>query len=193
MMYFTVSLCVLYALIATAHGGSCLHCHQMNNETCKEESIDCQEDCKCVVISELQEIHGVIYHSLYKGCARNLPCNAMLHTSSESAYLRVNIKCCSGNDCNTNNYEMPPYRGEPNGKMCPSCFNEGLMECISDKEMMCKGNEDKCVEYIGRVRMIDGVEKEMTIKGCTTSFTCEVGYGVMVGVQEIFNLVSTCK
>ncbi|XP_075459381.1 phospholipase A2 inhibitor and Ly6/PLAUR domain-containing protein-like [Ascaphus truei] len=104
----------------------------------------------------------------------------------------MNFKCCSGKNCNTNNYEMAADPGEPNGRVCPSCFNNTMEACTSEKQIMCRGPEDKCFEYRGRVKTPDGVTDDYVTKGCASHIACDLGYGALIGVQEIFQVFFNC-
>ncbi|KAM4652629.1 uncharacterized protein O3C94_014894 [Discoglossus pictus] len=181
------SLAILYlisALIATVEGCSCLYGHARNSDTSEEKSLESIIDSKCIVISEQLYAYGQQFHSIYKSHAGTLPCNTTLYGYTEDAHLIINFQCCSGDDCNTNNYEMPPDDHEPRGKSCPSCIGNTLEECVSKKEIVCKNPEDKCMTYIGSVINPDGCETNYSVKGCASPLACTLGFAGMIGAHQ---------
>ncbi|KAM4650606.1 phospholipase A2 inhibitor LNF1-like [Discoglossus pictus] len=195
MKYFILTSCIIFVMIATACGMTCLTCLKRNSDTCDEKPADYKDANTCMVISEYYNVRNDHYHTVYKGGNINLPCDAYLYVSNRhGASLHSFIKCCNGDNCNTDNFEMPPLSDsiKPSGKMCPSCFSDGLQECITDDMCMCKGEEDKCFEYIGRVRDPGGKEAEYTFKGCMSSLACVFGFNAMIGVDELERVHFKC-
>ncbi|MEE6481821.1 hypothetical protein FKM82_013006 [Ascaphus truei] len=195
MNSFITTLCTFSALIATAYGGCCHHCHERNSTTCATESKDCGGESRCIVISEYYESCGKIYNSIYKGCAKELPCDQMMSTSDDAGeHVRMNYKCCTGDDCNTDNYEIPPDSGEPSGVICPSCYElDTREECVTKRDMVCKGDEMKCKNYIGIIKKPDAEELQFSVKGCASSLACTMGFSAMIGVEEISSINYECK
>ncbi|KAM4652208.1 phospholipase A2 inhibitor NAI-like [Discoglossus pictus] len=146
-------LCSLSGFRTTAYGTFCQSCYQLGSDKCKEKTIYCPEDSKCITISEIMNLEGFILQTFYKGCAGNLSCDTLSYGSAESSSFAQSYNCCSGNYCNTGTFSKPPTDSDKfNGIQCPSCFQLGLKECISTKTKMCRGSQNKCAQFIGRYR-----------------------------------------
>ncbi|XP_075462521.1 urokinase plasminogen activator surface receptor-like [Ascaphus truei] len=169
-----------------AHGSSCLKCLKRNGDTCEGESVSCNGESQCMVISEHANIGGKVFRSIAKGCAEEIPCDSSSYVNNQRLFIRENVKCCSGDNCNTNNYHMPPDNGKPSGKVCPDCFKgNSLEECISDQTRVCKHKEDKCVSTVGQFIDPDGAKVQFSHKGCMSPSICKHGFDLLIGIQEI--------
>lgn len=134
------------------------------------------------------------FHSIYKGCANETLCGASGSlTQDSSVKIRTHAKCCSGNKCNNDKFNLPEENSEPNGKKCPSAFCQGTTEeCKTEKEMECTGSENQCYEYRGTVQTPDGVVDDYSEKGCINAIGCQENFGVLIGVDEKHRVLLTC-
>ncbi|XP_075462515.1 phospholipase A2 inhibitor gamma subunit B-like isoform X2 [Ascaphus truei] len=193
MFSLILYIVVFCALTTTAHGSRCLKCLNRNGDTCEGESVSCKGESQCFVISEYTNMDGKIFHSIAKGCAGEIPCGTRGYLKNEKLLLRENFKCCSGDNCNTYNYDMPPDNEKPNGNVCPDCFKgNSLEECISDQTLVCKHKEDRCYTYIGTARDQGGAEMQYSEKGCLSPSICEFGFDLIIGFEEISRSVFHC-
>ncbi|XP_069804899.1 phospholipase A2 inhibitor gamma subunit B-like [Dendropsophus ebraccatus] len=99
--------------------------------------------------------------------------------------MKTHVQCCSGDDCNTDDYQMPPQPEERNGKTCTSCFGEGMKECESDRKVTCLNKEDKCVDFFGRFKDPDQIIQEHNFKGCISPVACTLKFEGLIGLEEI--------
>ncbi|KAM4608139.1 phospholipase A2 inhibitor gamma subunit B-like [Discoglossus pictus] len=193
MKFLIFCLCSLSGYSIIADGTFCFSCNQRHNGTSKAEKISCPKDSKCVTISETLNINGIIQDSIHKGCAGDFPCDTRIYHSANGIHLAQNFECCSGNCCNAGKFNVTPDDTEdPNGRECPSCLKLGLEECNATEVMMCRGSRNKCMEYIGRVRNLDGTETDYSVKSCTSPEMCEKGFGIGLGYREEFHKVFSC-
>ncbi|XP_075462514.1 uncharacterized protein LOC142497935 isoform X1 [Ascaphus truei] len=186
MFSFILYIVVFLALTVTAHGSRCLKCLNRNGDTCEGESVSCKGESQCFVISEYSNMGGQVHHSIAKGCAEGIPCGSTSYVNNKMVLIRDNVQCCSGDNCNTNNYYMPPDNGKPGGKVCSDCFKgNSSTECIGDQTMVCKHEEDKCFTYIGQLTNPEGVEVKFSNNGCMSPSICKHGFDLVIGFQDI--------
>ncbi|CAH2318715.1 Hypothetical predicted protein, partial [Pelobates cultripes] len=100
---------------------------------------------------------GVVSHSIVKGCVtENITCGYVGNIDvggTNPASLKVNIKCCDGDNCNIFNYEIPEESEKIQGKTCPTCINlNSNEECVADTNIVCREKEDLCYTYVGTWR-----------------------------------------
>ncbi|KAM3923187.1 phospholipase A2 inhibitor 31 kDa subunit-like [Leptodactylus fuscus] len=170
----------------------CYKCHARNSETCEHEIVECPKGERCMTISEDYKRNGT-YHSIWKGCSRNVPCNVKPYgKANDEVYVMYNIKCCDEDCCNKEFYEMPPEE-PPNGFVCPSCFVLGTTEeCKPDNVTVCRGDQDKCLNFVGTVRKPDGVIISYAGKGCASPIGCRFAINQTVGVKALNTTVFEC-
>ncbi|KAM4651811.1 uncharacterized protein O3C94_014172 [Discoglossus pictus] len=146
-------------------------------------------------MSEYYEVKGDITQTIYKGCAEELPCDQVLSISTDSGlHAIINYTCCSGDKCNKAEYKMPQVDGGPNGKICPSCYAANtLNECEKERNMVCQGIDQQCVNYTGIVKAKDGTESQFSMKGCASALSCSFGFTAMLAVQEETCLNIACS
>ncbi|KAM4651962.1 phospholipase A2 inhibitor and Ly6/PLAUR domain-containing protein-like [Discoglossus pictus] len=187
MQYPFAAICIILSITPAVDCSTCLQCHQANSDVCEDKSIDCGEDSDCMTLSEYFKLGTKEFHSIYKDCAKHLPCNTQLYASDgQGDYIISQLKCCTGDDCNSNYFEMPEL-SEPefSGRLCPRCFVEGsVKECTSDYTMMCREKGDQCLTYFGTVETPDGAITNYSVKGCMSSMGCNFGFSALVGVTE---------
>ncbi|KAG8535894.1 hypothetical protein GDO81_027521, partial [Engystomops pustulosus] len=98
---------------------------------------------------------GDVYHTVKKGCNENglYPCEQTIYADNYvNAGLEAHIDCCDQDSCNIFGYNMPPDTKPPIGGYCPACFEDNMEPCTTIWTIRCKEIDDKCYEYIGRIR-----------------------------------------
>ncbi|KAM4651018.1 phospholipase A2 inhibitor gamma subunit B-like isoform 1-T2 [Discoglossus pictus] len=188
MIFFIITLYMLLAVTPTVHSSRCLQCSNLMGETCEEESVPCKGDSKCFVRSELYKFGDIEFKAFIKGCAETSTCD---YEGDLSSTLRnrliLNMTCCTGDNCNTDKFELPPVNVNPEGKQCPTCFDHNSSEeCKNVEDMICQNKEDKCFTYIGKIRIPDGREFQFSNKGCISDVFCkEDFFPLLSGLQKI--------
>ncbi|XP_075696549.1 phospholipase A2 inhibitor gamma subunit B-like, partial [Rhinoderma darwinii] len=186
MRSFIISLTIFSAISCTGLALKCLQCIEKNSDTCVGVSVDCPDSTECLVVSELYRSRGDLYHSIKKGCNPGVPCNSENYISNfNNKEIRVRVQCCRGDNCNTDNYYMPPEQEEHNGRLCTSCYGDGLKECVSDRTVKCLNEEDKCVDYIGKLTDPGNNTIERNFKGCISPIACVLKFDALFGVKEV--------
>ncbi|XP_075184252.1 phospholipase A2 inhibitor gamma subunit B-like [Anomaloglossus baeobatrachus] len=133
------------------------------------------------------------YNSIYKGCANETLCASKGAEMMETIRFRFNAICCTGELCNTAQYEFAEEDPTPNGVMCPTAHcNDTLDECKTDKTITCTGSMDKCVEYRGKVHNPDGSVELYSAKGCANSDCCKYNFDTNIGIEKIHKVLVKC-
>ncbi|XP_075045812.1 phospholipase A2 inhibitor gamma subunit B-like [Mixophyes fleayi] len=187
MKSILIFLSIICAVARTDDVLKCIQCQKTNSDTCEGESVNCPNCTQCMVASELLEIGNSTYHSIRKDCNPGFPCKQLYCSDFNNAIIRVSVQCCTGDNCNTDNYKMPPEDIERKGKICPACFKFGSTECISDDTERCIHPEDQCVDYLGKVRDPGNNVKDYSYKGCISPLGCKFKFSALVGLQEVEN------
>ncbi|XP_056399075.1 phospholipase A2 inhibitor gamma subunit A-like [Hyla sarda] len=187
-----ISVLLLSFLLSIAAALNCYHCHKRNSDTCEHEEKKCPEGDQCITISEEYKNNGT-FRSIFKGCSRDLPCEKEPYGKvNNDVYLLISTKCCDKDLCNSEFYEMPED-DEPNGVICPSCYEENTAEeCKGDHEIMCRGKDDKCLTFSGDVKKPDGNMVTYSCKGCISTLACQLELSQMIGVQVLDEKIFTC-
>ncbi|KAM4016141.1 uncharacterized protein ACNLHF_002593 isoform 3-T3 [Anomaloglossus baeobatrachus] len=127
-----------------------------------------------------------LYKSIYKGCANETLCGAEGSDLMEIVKFRFYVKCCNGDLCNTDRYQLPKEDPTLNGKTCPSAFcKDTLEECKTEKEINCTGSMDRCYDYRGKVINPDETVEKYSLKGCSNSDTCKYNFDCAIGIVEL--------
>ncbi|XP_075047715.1 phospholipase A2 inhibitor gamma subunit B-like isoform X4 [Mixophyes fleayi] len=134
-----------------------------------------------------------VYHSIKKDCNPGFRCEGLYFANFDDVYLRINIHCCSEDNCNTDSYKMPPENIERKGKLCPVCLGDGLTECISNNTERCIHPGDLCVVFIGRVKDPGNNIAERSYKGCISPLSCKYKMNALVGLKYVETVRFTCK
>ncbi|KAM4015118.1 phospholipase A2 inhibitor and Ly6/PLAUR domain-containing protein-like [Anomaloglossus baeobatrachus] len=186
-----ISIFLLCLSLHIAAALKCYHCHQRDSDTCEQKEIECPEGDTCLTICEEYK-NNKTYHSLYKGCNSNMPCGVTPYgRATDQLHLLVNTKCCNTSLCNDKMYEMPEEE-EPNGVVCPSCYDNTLKECRVDSMIMCKGKDDKCITIACTVENPDGSRGNYSAKGCMSALGCEMDLSQLIGVKILHQEFSYC-
>ncbi|XP_075046170.1 phospholipase A2 inhibitor gamma subunit B-like [Mixophyes fleayi] len=192
MKSILVSLSIICAVTWTVDAGTCNECSKVNSDTCEGKSCDCPNATQCMVVSELYQVRNKSYHSIRKACNPGFPCGGLYISNFNDAFVRIDIHCCTGENCNTDNYKMPPEDIERKGKICPACFGDGLTECISSNTERCIHPDDLCGDYVGKIKDPGNNIKEFNFKGCVSALGCIYKLKALIGVEEIENIRFTC-
>ncbi|XP_056399077.1 phospholipase A2 inhibitor and Ly6/PLAUR domain-containing protein-like [Hyla sarda] len=172
----------------------CLQCMEANSYTCDGVSVQCPNSTECMVISQLYRIDDTEYHSIKKGCNPGYPCNKVQYVSNfENNDKIVNVQCCTGNNCNNGDYHVDPLEKEHRGRICPACFERSMKECYSNHTIQCLKEEDKCINYIGRIIDPGNNMEDHSFKGCLSPLACVFGFETLIAVQEIHTVLLECS
>ncbi|XP_075047717.1 phospholipase A2 inhibitor gamma subunit A2-like isoform X2 [Mixophyes fleayi] len=188
MKSILVSLSIICAFTWTVDAIPCQRCLKANSDTCVGESVNCPNATQCMVVSELYQFQNHTYHSIKKDCNPGFPCKGVYFSNFIDVNLRINIHCCSEDNCNTDSYKMPPENIEHSGKICSVCIGEGLTECISDNTERCLYPDDLCVNYIGKFKDPGNNIAEFSYKGCMSPLACKYKMNALVGLKEVENI-----
>ncbi|KAM4014846.1 phospholipase A2 inhibitor 1-like [Anomaloglossus baeobatrachus] len=191
-MNSVTSVFLLYFLISIAAALKCYHGRKRNSDTCEQEAIECPKGDRCITISEEYCNHKTI-RSIYKGCSGNIPCDEKPYGKANNyVYLMVSTKCCDTDYCNNQSFEMPKD-DEPNGVVCPSCYEPNTVkECIPQNEMMCRGQDDNCVTFSGQFLEPDGFVACYSLKGCMSALGCKMDLSQLIGAQLLNQTIFKC-
>ncbi|XP_075047713.1 phospholipase A2 inhibitor gamma subunit B-like isoform X2 [Mixophyes fleayi] len=192
MKSILISLSIICVVTWTVDAVKCNQCFQVNSDTCEGKSVDCPNATQCMVMSELYQIRNETHHIIKKDCNPGLPCEDIFFSNFNEIHVKVNIQCCSEDNCNTDCYKMPPENIERNGKICPSCFGDGLTECISNNTERCIHPGDLCAEFIGRFKSPDKTIKDYTYKGCISPLGCTYKWNAFFGTEQVETVRFTC-
>ncbi|XP_075047695.1 lymphocyte antigen 6 complex locus protein G6c-like [Mixophyes fleayi] len=192
MKSILIYLSIICAVTWTGDTIKCHQCFKINSDTCEGESVDCPNATQCMVVSQLYQVGYETYHLIKKDCNPGFPCKEIYFSNFNDTYVRINIHCCSEDNCNTDSYKMPPEDIERKGKICTSCFQNGLTECISNNTERCIHPGDVCMDYIGRVKDPGNNVAEHSYKGCISDLACKYKMNALIGVEEVENVRFTC-
>ncbi|XP_075046017.1 phospholipase A2 inhibitor and Ly6/PLAUR domain-containing protein-like isoform X1 [Mixophyes fleayi] len=192
MKSILISLSIICAVTWTVDAIKCYRCLKTNSDTCVGELVHCPNATQCMVMSELSQFRNETYHSIKKDCNPGFPCKDIYYSNFDTVFLRTNVHCCSEDNCNTDSYKMPPDSIERKGKICPSCFEDGLTECIGNNTERCTHPDDPCADFIGKIRDPGNNIRHYTYRGCISPLACKYKMKALVGVKEIETIRLTC-
>ncbi|XP_075047773.1 phospholipase A2 inhibitor gamma subunit B-like [Mixophyes fleayi] len=191
MEFILISLSIISAITWTADAIQCYQCVQVNSDTCEGESVDCPNSTQCMVASELHQYRDT-YHSIKRDCNPGFPCDGLYSSNFNDVTVRVNIHCCSKDNCNTDDYKMPPENIERKGKICPICIGDGFTECISNDTEQCFHPGDLCADYIGKIKDPGNNVRIFAYKGCISPLFCKYKFCPFITLEEIENKRFDC-
>ncbi|XP_068099458.1 lymphocyte antigen 6 complex locus protein G6d-like [Hyperolius riggenbachi] len=176
-------LCTVHTAVLGEHY-KCNSCHGRDSENCEGEEILCPEGSACMTVSEEINILGYTFHSIFKRCALNLPCNKLSRTFvSSDNYMLLSTECCEGDLCNSGGFNMPYDNSEHLGPECPACFEiNTLGGCEADIATICPGTDDKCLNLVGTVLKPDGVKADFSAQGCVSPDLSHSDYTSLAGL-----------
>ncbi|KAM4016853.1 phospholipase A2 inhibitor and Ly6/PLAUR domain-containing protein-like isoform 1-T1 [Anomaloglossus baeobatrachus] len=177
-------LCTISAVVVSVFSYKCYSCISGNSTTCKESEVECLGD-RCMTCSQFIDRKHKVLKSILKSCANETLCGAIGSIAIEKVMYRFYAKCCTGNLCNTDEYELPVEDPTPNGVKCPSAYCVGtLEECNSTKEMNCTGSMKNCFQFRGEVQHPGETWHNYSAKGCANNDACKYNFDSAVGLSE---------
>ncbi|XP_075046898.1 phospholipase A2 inhibitor gamma subunit B-like [Mixophyes fleayi] len=191
MKSILISLSIICAVTWTVDAIECFQCVKANSDTCVGESVNCPNMTQCMVVFELFQL-GNTYHSIKRDCNPGFPCGGLYSSTLNDATVRLNIRCCTKDNCNTDDYKMPPGNIERKGKICPVCSGAGFTECISNDTEQCFHPSDLCVDYIGKIKDPGNNIRVVNYKGCISPLACKYKFNPYISVKEIENKRFNC-
>ncbi|KAM5132534.1 phospholipase A2 inhibitor gamma subunit B-like [Mantella aurantiaca] len=179
--------------IVPAYNSVCYSCIGSNSKTCELKEEVCPEDCSCMTISEEFAYNGTRYYSINKRCAMNLPCNKYMYAFADTeAYIKMYLKCCEGDRCNSDDYDMPVETKEK-GIQCPSCHKYGTLDgCNATKLMVCLGEDDMCIKFRATVFRPDGLLYNVSAQGCSSRESCIYDFSEAAATFVTHVVENTC-
>ncbi|XP_056399855.1 phospholipase A2 inhibitor and Ly6/PLAUR domain-containing protein-like [Hyla sarda] len=191
--FSTTGLLFFCALLGSAFSYKCISCISKNSTECEESVIDCVGS-RCMTGSEYYHNGDQTYNIIFKGCANESLCDAVGSvTQDPDVKIRTYAKCCSGDNCNNDKFQLPEEDSTPNGVKCPSSYCKGTTEeCKSDKEIECTGSEKQCYDYRGRIMNPDGSVDDYSSKGCINKPGCMHNFNCLIKVEEIKRTLLKC-
>ncbi|KAM4016263.1 phospholipase A2 inhibitor and Ly6/PLAUR domain-containing protein-like [Anomaloglossus baeobatrachus] len=187
-------LCMMSALVLSALSYKCYSSLCRKSTTCDGSEDECFGD-RCMTMSQHLYLgeDGRDIKSILKGCANETVCRMKGSSNAKNFTFRNYVKCCDGNLCNTDDYDIPEEDPTPNGVKCPSAYCTGTVEeCESNEEMDCTGSMDHCFDY--REHVVDAGERDekYSIKGCANSDACRYSFDNDVGFNVVEKKYGKC-
>ncbi|XP_056397821.1 phospholipase A2 inhibitor NAI-like [Hyla sarda] len=178
-------LCIVYVLVISAESLTCKSCSNPNGETCSsEESIECEDASGCVTVAGFTRFNSTKYPFIHKGCPIDIKCGTWLCVTSGELDFQSYVSCCEGENCNPE-YFIPFDDSTENCVTCPYCYEEDNLDgCKSETQERCRGDNNLCVEYRGRIRKPDGSEPHVSFKSCANTVAFNK-FSLVFGLQEI--------
>nr|XP_005312353.1 phospholipase A2 inhibitor and Ly6/PLAUR domain-containing protein-like [Chrysemys picta bellii] len=180
-------LCLLWALLATAHARPS-SCYQ---STPGESSIvrNCRSwEDSCITAQEVNTIGGVVNTGIFQSCTLSwLSLEGDLDFEfGGGVYVRIHSELCRETNCNTGAFkERPQISTVPNGRQCPSCYAPGSHRCLHNKILHCQGAANHCVDVTGMLSEKNtNTEIPFAARGCATKDVAKIkaGMGLESGV-----------
>ncbi|XP_073457352.1 phospholipase A2 inhibitor and Ly6/PLAUR domain-containing protein-like [Aquarana catesbeiana] len=181
--------------IVPAHSTICYVCEGPNSESCTHKEEQCPDGDRCMITSEQFVADNKEYRSILKRCARNLPCDVVIHGHAGSdLYIKSSLKCCKGDRCNTAMYEMPKnVTKERKGIVCPICREYNTLDgCNATRYTVCWEEKDLCTKFRGTLQKPDGVQYNISAQGCSSPLACTYDYSEMASLKVINAIESVC-
>ncbi|KAM4016498.1 uncharacterized protein ACNLHF_002795 [Anomaloglossus baeobatrachus] len=185
-------LCLISTLVGPVFSYKCYSCMSPNITTCNASVTECLGG-RCCTVSQYFLFGDKYFKSIFKGCANETLCGAKGAGMVNTMKYRFYAKCCHGDFCNNQTYEIPEEDPAPNGVKCPCSFCLGTLdECKSDKEINCTGSMNRCMEYRAKMRNVDNTVEDYSFKGCINSDSCNNNFDSYIGMEEIQRVYKKC-
>ncbi|XP_075184768.1 phospholipase A2 inhibitor 31 kDa subunit-like [Anomaloglossus baeobatrachus] len=185
-------LCMISALVISVISFRCYSCLSRTSEKCNVSETECLGN-RCMTACQYFYNGGKECKSIYKGCANDTLCGIKAEEIMENIRFRFHAICCTGELCNTAQYELAEEDPRPNGVICPNAYcNDTLEECKTEKTINCTGSMTRCVDYRGKVRNPDGKVQNYSIKGCVNSDCCRYSYDSNIVIEEMHRVLLKC-
>ncbi|XP_054854774.1 phospholipase A2 inhibitor gamma subunit A1-like [Eublepharis macularius] len=185
-MKAVLSACLLFGLFSPV---ALLQCYFCPGGLCDTpEIVNCTDDqdaCVSAVsnVKIAESFPGSLIH--FKRCGKSEHCldkRFSMHTG-EGGSFRSRRECCSSDGCNGPLLTLSePVEDLPNGILCPSCFSFDFTdsdECSGVENMVCTGEETRCVEGTMELKT-KHLDDAMYIyfQGCGTPSMCTIKFSV---------------
>ncbi|KAM4016496.1 phospholipase A2 inhibitor gamma subunit B-like [Anomaloglossus baeobatrachus] len=185
-------LCMISALVGSVSCIRCYSCESRTSTKCNVSETECFGN-RCMTACQYFKVGEKEFTSIYRGCANDTLCGTKGSGIVENMMFRFHLTCCTGELCNTAQYELLEEDPTPNGVICPfACCNNTLEECKSDKMINCTGSMNKCLEYRAKVRIPDGTVKKLSMKGCVNSDCCRYNFDSYIAIEEQQRVLLNC-
>ncbi|XP_029432609.1 phospholipase A2 inhibitor subunit gamma B-like [Rhinatrema bivittatum] len=168
-------LCLLSALVAPGTSLQCQQCTSMNSNTCSSPPQECQSlhtHCISMLKETITGVGSSKMVTLIRSCGTNKHCDKVTSITAGSYHMMTMFKCCTKENCNTQQMSMPRTETDVNGLSCPSCYSLSSHTCDRKENTTCKGAEDRCIEYDVTVKT-GTMEAKSAVHGCATRNLCE--------------------
>ncbi|XP_077312196.1 phospholipase A2 inhibitor gamma subunit B-like [Lithobates pipiens] len=176
---------------------TCNQCWNVGStECCDERKFQC-DGSDCMTSSEYCRIGGVDYRTILKGCSYEQLCDKCFSVTTKDDFkIRVSNVCGEGDGSNAEldySTDICDRDLQPNGYQCPSCFTVGNTDgCESTGYVDCLGLEKECVDYGATVILSDGIARDLSVKGCATTGTCQIAFAGIPGGKELKRTSLSC-
>ncbi|XP_026515444.1 phospholipase A2 inhibitor and Ly6/PLAUR domain-containing protein-like [Terrapene carolina triunguis] len=181
-------LCLLWALLATAHARPSSCYQSIPGESSIVRNCRSWED-SCITAQEVNTIEGVVNTGVFQSC---IPSQFSLEGDldfefGEGVYVRVHSEICRETNCNTGEIkERPQISTVPNGRQCPSCYALGSNHCRHNKILHCQGAANHCIDITGTLSEKNiNIETPFAARGCATKDVAKIKAGMCL-VSGVF-------
>ncbi|XP_076994127.1 protein RoBo-1-like [Tamandua tetradactyla] len=174
-------ICVLASFaFSTVENYKCASCFATLCTADRQRTCETSQGC----FNRKQELKLPGQHSVIipeKGCSLS-ECVSLAFSASlgTNRTFKYESRCCQGEQCNKEDFQVSPKSSVPNGIRCPACYVEDDISC--DPVLLnCTGAETKCVEVFGTA--YPGVT--IYAKGCATENACNFRNISITGTTKI--------
>ncbi|KAM4016047.1 phospholipase A2 inhibitor and Ly6/PLAUR domain-containing protein-like isoform 1-T1 [Anomaloglossus baeobatrachus] len=177
-------LCMVSALVGSVISSQCYFCESRNSTICNASKTECLGD-ECMTVSQHVTLNGSVCNAIYKGCANKTLCGPDGELVVGNTTYLFSGRCCTGDLCNTQEYESPTENKTLNGVKCLSCLRfDTLEECKTDVVMNCTGSMTRCLDYRATMMNPDGTFLNYSAKGCINSAACQQNLDSKIAFEE---------
>ncbi|XP_075045658.1 phospholipase A2 inhibitor and Ly6/PLAUR domain-containing protein-like [Mixophyes fleayi] len=167
-------LCLVAAFLEGAFSLTCFHCNATTS-TCDTNEKVCDKifDRCMTTLTEIRTEKGVTKATskfYVKSCGYKEDCKQIYSMAFNASYLYAETRCCEGDKCKTENFDLPAKDIKDNKIKCPSC-NELSSKCNNPITISCTGEEKKCFSYTASNGTAD---VKYISQGCSTPNVCSM-------------------
>ncbi|XP_068099191.1 phospholipase A2 inhibitor gamma subunit B-like [Hyperolius riggenbachi] len=172
---FTVGILVL-SLTASGQALYCTVCSGSSPNNCFGSSTEKCSSSKHVCLSIYETTlsgTGASTSTFVRKCEQKSLCGKSGVFNYYEGKARFSTSCCDTNYCTPYEPNLPAYSYVSNGKTCPYCVSFSSTDCKGSYNMMCMGDEYKCVH---QTTEISGTLTQKTaVRGCGSNSYCDLG------------------